>query len=168
MTLLWIRWHRGVVIWCIKFRSESYCQCREKCSCSISTSWKVNSFSSAIFVLGAHPTKSVWTGVAIWCYRGQCWLNISEVLWHSPESNFKEMLKISILFISLWYVELISYPFVNNSGNWPCYNGTALCTYRKTSNISRTQSQHLIVSRLILQLSLPSPLKPGVKSRMKM
>ena len=31
-----------------------------------------------------------------------------------------------------------------------------------------TKSQNLIVSRLILQLSLPNPLKPDVESRMKM
>ena len=40
--------------------------------------------------------------------------------------------------------------------------------YCQTSNISHTKSQHLNVSRLILQLSLPNPLQPGVKSRMKM
>ena len=32
----------------------------------------------------------------------------------------------------------------------------------------RTKSQNLDVSRLVLQLSLSNPLKPGVKSRMKM
>ena len=40
--------------------------------------------------------------------------------------------------------------------------------YRKISNISRTISQNLNDSCLVLQLSLPNPLKPGVKSRMKM
>ena len=40
--------------------------------------------------------------------------------------------------------------------------------YRKVSNIRRTKSQNLNASRLILQLSLPNPLKPGVKLRMKM
>ena len=40
--------------------------------------------------------------------------------------------------------------------------------YRQTSNISRIISQNLNVSRPILQLSLPNPLKPGVKSIMKM
>ena len=35
--------------------------------------------------------------------------------------------------------------------------------YRKISNISRTKSQNLSDSRLILQLSLPNLLKPGVK-----
>ena len=36
------------------------------------------------------------------------------------------------------------------------------------SNIRRTKSQNLNVSRLVLELSLPNPLKPDVKSRMKM
>ena len=40
--------------------------------------------------------------------------------------------------------------------------------YRKTSCISRTKSQNLNVSRLVLKLSLPNSLKPGVKSSMKM
>ena len=36
------------------------------------------------------------------------------------------------------------------------------------SNISHTKSQNLNVSHLVLQLSLPNPLKPSVKWRMKM
>ena len=38
--------------------------------------------------------------------------------------------------------------------------------YRQTSDISRTKSKNLNVSRLVLKMSLP--LKPIVKSRMKM
>ena len=41
-------------------------------------------------------------------------------------------------------------------------------TYRKVSNIRRTKSQNLNDSHLVLKSSLPNPLKPGVKSRMKM
>ena len=40
--------------------------------------------------------------------------------------------------------------------------------YRKTSSISRTKYQNLNVSCFLLQWSLPNPLKPGVKLRMKM
>ena len=40
--------------------------------------------------------------------------------------------------------------------------------YRKISNIRRTKSTNLNVSRPVVMLSLPSPMKPGVKSRMKM
>ena len=41
-------------------------------------------------------------------------------------------------------------------------------TYRQVSNIRRTKSQLLKVPRTVLRLSLPNPLKPDVKSRMKM
>ena len=40
--------------------------------------------------------------------------------------------------------------------------------YRKTSGISRTKFQSLIVSYILLQLSSLNPLKPGFKLRMKM
>ena len=40
--------------------------------------------------------------------------------------------------------------------------------YRKIYGIRRTKSQQLSASRPVLQLSLPNPLKPGVKSRKKM
>ena len=40
--------------------------------------------------------------------------------------------------------------------------------YRQFSNISGTQSQNINVSRLVLPLSLPNPLQPGVKLRVKM
>ena len=40
--------------------------------------------------------------------------------------------------------------------------------YRQISNIRRTKSQNLTAYRLVLLLSLPNPLKQGVKLRMKM
>ena len=40
--------------------------------------------------------------------------------------------------------------------------------YRQVSNIRRTKYQHLKDSHTVLRLSLSNPLKPGVKSRMKM
>ena len=40
--------------------------------------------------------------------------------------------------------------------------------HRKISNIRCTKSQNLNESRLVLLLSLPNPLKPSVKLRMKM
>ena len=45
---------------------------------------------------------------------------------------------------------------------------TSIVDYRQFSNIRNTQSQNINVSRLVLQWSLPNPLKPGVKWRMKM
>ena len=41
-------------------------------------------------------------------------------------------------------------------------------TYRKVSDIRDTKYQNLDDSRLFLQLSMPNPLKPSVKSIMKM
>ena len=41
-------------------------------------------------------------------------------------------------------------------------------TYRKISNISRTESPNFNVSRLVLQMFVPNPMKPDVKSKMKM
>ena len=49
-----------------------------------------------------------------------------------------------------------------------CMTYTVDDAYRKTSSISGTKSQNWNVSRLVLQLFLSNPLKPGVKSRMKM
>ena len=43
-----------------------------------------------------------------------------------------------------------------------------LYLYREISYIRHNKSHNLKVSRLVLQLSLPNQLKPGVKSRMKM
>ena len=41
-------------------------------------------------------------------------------------------------------------------------------SYRKTSSISRTKSQNLNVSYILLQLSSLNRLKPGIKLRMMM
>ena len=41
-------------------------------------------------------------------------------------------------------------------------------SYPQVSNIRRTKSHHLKDSNTVLRLSLPNPLKPDVKSRMKM
>ena len=40
--------------------------------------------------------------------------------------------------------------------------------YCKTSSMSHTKFQNLIVTHLVLQLSMPNPLNPGIKSRMRM
>ena len=51
---------------------------------------------------------------------------------------------------------------------WRVTDGSSCCYYRQVSNIRRTKSQNLNDSRTVLRLSLPNPLKPDVKSRMKM
>ena len=68
------------------------------------------------------PSDAMWrhrsgltlAQVMAWCltapshYLTQCWRIISEVLWHSPEDNSMEMLKISSLDISLENTDLRS------------------------------------------------------------
>ena len=49
------------------------------------------------------------------------------------------------------------------NGKW----NVKLYIFCKISNVRGTKSQNLDNSHLVLQLSLPNPLKPGVKSRMK-
>ena len=55
---------------------------------------------------------------------------------------------------------------------WFCIISCYILVFQETvtycHNIRCTKSQNLNVSHLILQLSLPNPLRPGVKSRMKM
>ena len=48
------------------------------------------------------------------------------------------------------------------------YGAASKKKYRQVSNIRRTNSQHLKDSRTALRFSLPNPLRPDVKSRMKM
>ena len=49
-----------------------------------------------------------------------------------------------------------------------CWRPSLHLSYRQTFDTRRTKSQHVNVSCLVLQLTLPNPLKPVVKSRMKM
>ena len=49
-----------------------------------------------------------------------------------------------------------------------CHKKAIMYDYRKTSSISRTKSQNLNVSCILVQLSSLNLLKPGVKLRMKM
>ena len=53
--------------------------------------------------------------------------------------------------------------FVTSRSAWWCNS-----TYREISNVRRTKSPNLNVSRLVLQLPLYNVLKPCVKSWMKM
>ena len=48
-----------------------------------------------------------------------------------------------------------------------CWSADDWTSYCEISDIRRTKFQNLNISRLVLQLSLPNPLGPGVKSRMK-
>ena len=54
---------------------------------------------------------------------------------------------------------------------WVIFLGVEIYTrykYRQILIMRLVKFQNLNVSRLVLELSLPNPLKPGVRSRMKM
>ena len=67
----------------------------------------------------------------------------------------QELLIIFSLFMHSWHAK---YEVMNNETD----------IYGQTSSISCMKSKNLIVSHLVMQLSLPNPLEPGVKLRMKM
>ena len=52
--------------------------------------------------------------------------------------------------------------------HWPLGDVVITLNYRKISDIRRNKPQNLNDSHLVLQLSLPNLMKPGVKTRMKM
>ena len=103
----------------------------------------------------------------------KCWLNLSMILWYSPESNFWENASLKLqrnsykttteLLESLDYGQVVFHDKENKHN----FVRTEL-GYRQIPIISRTKSQTLTVSCLVFQLSLSNPLKPGIKSRMKM
>ena len=70
------------------------------------------------------------------------------------------------------YVKFVCRMWQSEATRWERSDGTKMLpepklTYRQVSNIRRTKSQHLKVSRTALQ-HLQNPLKPDVKSIMKM
>ena len=80
---------------------------------------------------------------------------------------------LGIILINRTYMVVISQLRVKNhlQGYAEQVCGSHHCgnfNYPKISNIRGTKSQILNDSRLVLQLSAPNPLKPGVKSRLKM
>ena len=86
--------------------------------------------------------------------------------WHRPgDKPLSEPMMVSLLML-----DPLQQPLDTTYLNKAQVNSTFSIDgiYRKTSSISRTKSQNLNVSCLLLQWSLPNPLKQGVKLRMKM
>ena len=90
----------------------------------------------------------------------------NEVLWHSPESNFTASALATTLYNEFDNSEF-KLTATSPRGQSVKYQTVQKTTYRQVSNIRRTKLQHLKYSRTVLWLSLPNPLKPDVKSRMK-
>ena len=99
------------------------------------------------------------------------WLTVNWIL----QTNFSEnLIKKQFLCLKKMCLNISSakcHPFhAGLSGlNFSTDQSNHIMTCRKISNISCTKSQNVNDYHLILQLlSLPNPLKPGLKSRMKM
>ena len=75
---------------------------------------------------------------------------------------------VNIGLVSRYILWVSMYPVIRKKYNVQVLHWVSQHVYRKVSNTRRAKSQNIIASRLILQLSLPNPLKPGVKLRMKM
>ena len=83
----------------------------------------------------------------------------------------KRTLTLHSLFIAnyaLYAIVMIVIEVRARMSNYTPHTSMNVITYRKLSNISRTKSQNLNDSRLVLHLSSPNLLKPGVKYSMKM
>ena len=107
---------------------------------------------------------------AIWRHRRPQY-NITDYSDNEPHKRFHPFLRyFEQNFLTLYKFMNRGYQiFFNNifTRNADIYSDDDI-HYRYTSNIKHTKSQKLNVYRLVLQLSLPNPLKPGVKSRLNM
>ena len=123
-----------------------------------------------------------WCQAVIWTNGGILLIgllatNFSEILIEIHTFSFKKMhLKISSAKWRPFCLGLIVFKSSHLAWCKPCRIGRISIdqlplhlsyVYHKTSNIRRTKSQNLNDPHLVLQLSLPNPMKPGVKSRMK-
>ena len=95
-------------------------------------------------------------GRCVYRWQAIAWANFDKVLMH-----WYLMTPYGIIEIGwhLWSYDISRLKLVHTSRPKDAYH--------QTSNISCTKSQNSNVSRLVSQLPLPNPLKPGVKSRMK-
>ena len=116
----------------------------------------------ASFVLSPHQVLQ-----KLRCYKKKCCKFYAEVL----KLCAIICMSIQYSYITLYFeytVQPCSY-WSDNVTHYTC--NTTMIKYRKTINTRRTKSQNISNindSRLVLQLALSNPLKPGVKSRMKM
>ena len=131
----------------------------------------------------------IWANAGI-LLIGPLETNFSEILIETCTFSFKKMhlkmlsgkwrpfcLGLNVLKVATTY-ETYPHPHIQSSVWELRVTNLLLCifvdviesndVYHQTSSVSNTKTPNLNVSRLVLQLSLPNPLKPGVKSWVKM
>ena len=114
--------------------------------------------------------RGLWRGASrLWTIT---WTNIVSRLLHSVQVLFTEnAYDILTDHLESYFKDFYAFVKGKRLDTSPIYTDTAYkCeTFQSQfSNTRRTQSQNITVSRPVLLLSLPNPLKPGVKLRMKM
>ena len=76
--------------------------------------------------------------------------------------HWKCSIYLTLIWVRNYWFNIAATP---SRGQWAKVDQSR--AYHQISNIRYTQSPNINVSRVVLQLSLPNPLKPGVKLRMK-
>ena len=123
------------------------------------------------------------TAQCVFLFFNLCLLSWLRITFSSSGHAIKKAYQVSRILVVLWVLTHTSQTGTNMAyyspqnkihtfrcGWCPCMvRGESLnTTYRQTSNITHIKLKKMNLSRLVLQLSLHNPLKPGVKSRMKM
>ena len=157
-----------------------------------------NPFQNVIWKMAAMLSRSQYVKRAILSSFGQTLRTIYFIYFITPCQNSHKVMPLGhyqnscLLFFPLaavyhyyWYIfsaaNCPTWLVHSASGNIPlplwllmgrqlqgCWKLDTRKHYCQTSNVSFTRSPNLNVSRLVLQLSLPDPLKPGGQLRMKL
>ena len=139
--------------------------------------WVPSLYARGHIPLGAWVQPSATNDHHLWSFH-KCYL------WRLPPNMHQIDLMAVILYIYIYVYIWLSYLrlkyhlystfeitvlYAISCYKWPRSCGTLLhFAYRQVSNLTRTKSQHKKDFRTVLRLSLPNPLKPDAKSRMKM
>ena len=97
---------------------------------------------------------------------------VSQLNHHQLDRSFNSLFRQTTTKISKPFIAAFLWDEPPLTDRFPSQRASnmseTVSTYRQVSNIRRTKSRHFKDSRTVLRLSLPNPLKPDVKSRMKM
>ena len=110
--------------------------------------------------------SSYWREICLW----EITHNANWCFYFKPNHPVKVLAvrSMKITWTTSLFCKLCIYTVTHFHGITLNFQSNRPITYHQTSNIIRTKSSNLNVSRLVFQLYLPNPLKQGVKSEMKM
>ena len=146
------------LILCIDFRSKMICSHHYSSIMLVSDLFWSSSYSEA------------WFNIKMKSYQyRESHCGVKTILWPSYLHNGIPYAGKMTVVSGLLH---IGYPSKAHPRRKSCkisfFHNIPISNYCKTSSINRTKFPNLNVSCFLLQWSLPNPLKPGVKLRMKM